>query len=88
MASTREIAAYTHLSAPAVIEYPTGMSEIEALKMIRAGLDPLDAVKRKSRSQQRSSVRWEDWKEELLGQNMQVIAEMLSIWPSPEAVLR
>jgi hypothetical protein len=64
------------------------MSEIEALKMIRAGLDPMDALKRRSRSQQRSPIRWEEWNEELLGQNMQVIGEMLSIWPSSGAVLQ
>lgn len=84
LASTREIAAYTHLTSPAVLEYPTGMSEIEALKMIRAGIDPMDTVKRLSR--QRVSVPWEQWKEELMGQNMEVIAQMLSIWPSSGAV--
>lgn len=78
LASTREIAAYSHLSAPAVLEFPTGMSEIEALKMFRAGQDPMDTLKRKPRKAPR--LTHEEYSEKVMGENMQTFAQMLSIW--------
>lgn len=77
LASTREIAAYSHLSAPAVLEFPTGMSEIEALKIFRAGQDPMDTLKKKPRRAPRLSH--EAYSEKLLGEDMQAFAQMLQL---------
>jgi hypothetical protein len=68
------------MSAPAVLEFPTGMSEIEALKILRAGQDPMDTVRRGTARKRGPRMSYEIWNEDLLGRNMQAFAEMLTIW--------